>query len=85
MLPADVPGSITVFAVFGFDDSYIGEPSRQAFMINFRVDDLDGVIERLRGVGATAEPIVEEDNGRFSWTLDPQGNRIELWEPNDVQ
>jgi predicted enzyme related to lactoylglutathione lyase len=84
ILPADAPGSITVFAMFGRDDPYIGDPDRQAFMVNFRVDDLDGVIERLRDVGAVAEPIVEEENGRFSWTVDPQGNRIELWEPKSA-
>ncbi len=85
MLAADKPGSVTVFAIFGPEDAYIGDPTRQAFMVNFRVDDLDGVVERLRDAGARAEPIVEEENGRFSWTTDPQGNRIELWESNDVE
>jgi predicted enzyme related to lactoylglutathione lyase len=85
VLPADESGSITVFALFGPDDPYIGDPQRQAFMVNFRVDDLDGVVERLRNIGAVTEPVVEEENGRFSWTVDPQGNRIELWEPNGAE
>ncbi|HEY5437713.1 MAG TPA: hypothetical protein VIJ99_02300 [Acidimicrobiales bacterium] len=82
IIPVDEAASITVFAMFGCHDPYIGDPARQAFMVNVRVDNLDGVIERLRDVGTVAEPIVEEENGRFSWTVDPQGNRIELWEPD---
>jgi D-3-phosphoglycerate dehydrogenase len=71
----------TVFAPFKADTKYF-EPSESSFMINFRVDDLDGLLERLRAAGAT---IVggpdQEPNGRFAWVMDPEGNKIELWEP----
>jgi hypothetical protein len=45
---ADEPGSITVLSMFGPDDRYIGNPQRQTFMVNFRVDDLEGVIADRR-------------------------------------
>ncbi len=80
VLANDEPGSVTILAMFGADDPYIGDPQRQAVMVNFRVDDLSGVVERLRGLGVEAEPIVDEENGRFSWATDPES--IELWEPN---
>lgn len=50
-------------------------------MVNYRVDDLDAVVERLRERGAPTEGVVEEENGRFSWAVDPEGDRLELWEP----
>lgn len=78
----DTPGAVTVFSLFGQDETYIGEPGRQSAMVNFRVDDLDGVIERIRACGSATEPVLEEGNGRFSWSTDPEGNRIEIWEPS---
>ena len=51
-------------------------------MLNFRVEDLDGLVEKLRGEGVWIDPNREEaDYGRFAWIMDPEGNRIELWEP----
>jgi predicted enzyme related to lactoylglutathione lyase len=51
-------------------------------MINYRVDDLDGVLERLRADGVEVDPKVEElELGKFGWATDPAGNRFELWEP----
>lgn len=51
-------------------------------MINFRVDDLDGILERLRAAGLEVEDRIEEyEYGRFGWLMDPEGTRIELWEP----
>jgi len=58
------------------------DPSTLPFMINFRVDDLDGVLARLRAAGAWVDDKIDEyDYGRFGWALDPDGVRIELWEP----
>jgi predicted enzyme related to lactoylglutathione lyase len=51
-------------------------------MLNYRVDDLDGLIAKLRGEGIAVEEKDEQDpNGRFAWITDPEGHRIELWEP----
>ncbi len=56
-------------------------PSESAFMINFRVDDLDALVTALRaeGVPLVGEPVSEEF-GKFAWVMDPEGNKIELWE-----
>jgi catechol 2,3-dioxygenase-like lactoylglutathione lyase family enzyme len=59
-------------------------PSESPFMINFRVHDLDALVAALRaeGVALVGEPIAEEF-GKFAWVLDPEGNKIELWEQPD--
>jgi predicted enzyme related to lactoylglutathione lyase len=74
------PGT-TVWALFGKDTKYF-DPSRASFMINYRVDDLDALLEALRQEGVEVDPKRETyDYGRFAWIMDPEGNRIELWEP----
>ena len=57
-------------------------PSDSTFMINYRVDDLDAMIAQLRagGVEITGGPESHE-NGKFAWIMDPDGNKVELWEP----
>jgi predicted enzyme related to lactoylglutathione lyase len=57
-------------------------PSRSAFMINYRVDDLAGMLARLKenGVDIIQGPESHE-NGTFAWIMDPDGNKVELWEP----
>ncbi len=71
----------TVFAPFTKDTDYFGRPS-QAWMINFRVDDLDAMIAQLEGAGIEVERDPEDyPNGRFARLYDPEGNPIELWEP----
>jgi predicted enzyme related to lactoylglutathione lyase len=73
---------MTVFATFGSDTDYFGSVSQQT-MINFRVHDLDAMLSQLRAMGAD---VVEETQdvegvGRFGWVTDPDGNRVELWQP----
>ncbi len=59
-----------------------GPPDKQ-WSINFRVDDLDGMVEYLRGEGIEVEPHPQEyPNGRFAELADPEGNHVQLWEPN---
>ena len=71
----------TVWSAFPEDTTYFG-PSGQACMVNYRVTDLDRMLEQLRAAGATVDERVEEyDYGRFGWATDPEGNRFELWEP----
>jgi predicted enzyme related to lactoylglutathione lyase len=72
---------MTVFCFFPEDTSYFGE-SEQRAMINFRVDSLDEVLERLTDGGARVDPKQDSHSfGRFAWFWDPEGNRVELWEP----
>jgi len=64
------------------DDTKYFEPSSKPFMINFRVDDLDALLAALRGAGVQVDPRVDESEfGRFGWIMDPEGNRVELWQP----
>lgn len=74
----------TVFAPFPKDTDYFGAPENQ-FMLNFRVTDLEAAIADLRaaGIDVTALPQSPELDpiGRFAHLHDPEGNRLELWEP----
>src|SRR5256712_10381624 len=71
----------TVWSIFPADTSYFEEHAA-SFMINYRVKDLDSVMTALRKEGVTVEPKIEEvEYGPFGWVVDPEGNRIELWEP----
>ena len=75
------PPGMTVFAHFPEDTNYFGEGSQQA-MVNFRVDDLDKMLERLAAANVVIDPNrMEFSYGRFAWIQDPEGNRVELWEP----
>ncbi|HEV7319932.1 MAG TPA: VOC family protein [Ensifer sp.] len=75
-------GGSTVFAPFKRDTGYFGR-REQMWMINFRVDDLDAMVEQLRnaGIEVTLNPEAYP-NGRFARLHDPEGNPIELWQPN---
>jgi predicted enzyme related to lactoylglutathione lyase len=75
------PGS-TVWAPFADDTTYFG-PGPASWMVNYRVDDLDGMLAALRAAGIEVDDAVEEmpGLGRFGWAADPEGNRFELWEP----
>ena len=71
----------TVFAPFARDTSNFGDPSQQ-WMINFRVRNLDAMAAQLRagGIAVEVDPEVYP-NGRFGKLRDPEGNPIELWQP----
>ena len=71
---------MTVFAHFPESTKYFGDGPQLA-MINFRVDNLDGLLEQLAGAGVRIDPHREDhEYGRFAWIWDPEGNRVELWE-----
>lgn len=71
----------TVFAIFNKDSDYLAD-ARERFMLNFCVTGLDAMVARLRDLGETVADIVAEPPyGRFAWLTDPEGTRIELWEP----
>ena len=73
----EIPGC-NVFAIFPDTTKYLGPGS---FMLNFRVDDLTALVQALREEGVQVEKVEEHDYGKFGWITDPEGNRVELWEP----
>jgi predicted enzyme related to lactoylglutathione lyase len=78
----DPPGRTgrTVWALFPANSDYFGSSS-SSFMLNYRVADLRRLLEELRAAGVKIEGTEDHDYGRFAWITDPEGNRIELWEP----
>ena len=78
------PGAGTVFSPFDADSDYFA-PSEERFMINLMVDDLESMLVRCAGHGV--EPILHmpnEANGHFAHIMDPDGRKIELWEPKPM-
>ncbi len=74
----------TSFGVFGEKSSYF-DPSESQFMFNFRVNNLDGLMAKLKKESVQVIGEVEKyDYGNFGWIVDPEGNKIELWEPVDA-
>jgi predicted enzyme related to lactoylglutathione lyase len=72
---------MTVFAHFPIETRYFGD-GPQSFMLNFRVDDLDGLLTQLETAGVRIDEKRENyPYGRFAWIWDPEGNRVELWQP----
>ena len=73
----------TVWGLFRSDTKYFA-PSTAPFMINYRVNHLEPLLARLRAAGVAVEPkVVDDFNGKFAWVMDPEGNKIELWEPKE--
>jgi catechol 2,3-dioxygenase-like lactoylglutathione lyase family enzyme len=76
----DKPGT-TVWSVMPQDSDYFA-PSKSATMLNYRVADLHAVLAALRAEGVwVADKVDESELGKFGWIMDPEGNKIELWEP----
>lgn len=74
------PG-LTLWTPFKEDTDYF-KPSTKDFMINFRVDDLDALLAQLRSDGVQVDANVQDSEyGKFGWIMDPDGNRVELWQP----
>ena len=74
------PGAGTVFSPFAADTDYF-EPSTKDFMINLAVDDLDAILASCAAHGVDAKIVADDSNGRFAHLLDPEGTKIELWQP----
>lgn len=75
----------TVWSPFPVDTAYF-EPSKKDFMINYRVADIEKLVNLLRKEGITIiDEIQQYDYGKFVHILDPEGNSIELWEPYDEE
>jgi predicted enzyme related to lactoylglutathione lyase len=72
---------LTVWHVAAKESKWFS-PSESSFMINYRVDDLDALVEQLRAGGVEVIQGPEShENGKFAWIMDPDGNKVELWEP----
>lgn len=72
---------MTVWSVGASDSEWFG-PSKARFMVNYRVDDMEGMIERLKSENVAIQKGPEShENGKFLWVMDPEGNKVELWEP----
>ena len=82
MLRYDAPGHPPVLTWLAFPaaTSHFA-PSTGDFMINYAVDDMDAFLARLQAKGVNILKRDDDPNGRFAWILDPEGNKIELWEP----
>ncbi len=82
-IPSSSPGHLQL-GTFEASSGYFGDPSQQV-MLNFRVDDLEAFEPQLRSQGVKIVDKIESyDYGKFLHIEDPEGNRIELWEPVDV-
>jgi predicted enzyme related to lactoylglutathione lyase len=78
--PASTHEATTIFALFKQDNDYF--PAAQKAMLNLQVDDLDGLLDRLIEEGVTVDPKRDSyDFGKFGWITDPEGNRVEIWQP----
>ncbi|MFN5191259.1 MAG: VOC family protein, partial [Burkholderiales bacterium] len=75
------PNAVVVWSPFAHDTSYF-EPSTASFMINYRVEDLHALLKQLREEGCQVmDKVDESEYGKFGWVVDPDGNKLELWEP----
>jgi catechol 2,3-dioxygenase-like lactoylglutathione lyase family enzyme len=81
LLRYDAPGhpDFVVWNPFAQDTTYFA-PSTREFMVNFAVDDLEGMVAALEAKGVAVLGRQEESYGRFAWIMDPDGTKIELWE-----
>ena len=73
---------MTAWSAFPEDTAYFGEGSKQAVMIDYRVDDLDALLKDLEAKGVWIDPKHQDEvYGKFAWIKDCDGNRVELWQP----
>jgi predicted enzyme related to lactoylglutathione lyase len=78
---SDSEAGMTIWSPFAQDTDYMA-PSSASFMVNFRVADLDGLLAALRAEGCNVlEKTEASGQGKFGWVIDPEGNKVELWQP----
>ncbi len=74
-------GGATVWVIADKESQWF-QPSEEPYMINYRVDNLDEMIEELTSKGIAIQQGPEtHENGKFAWIMDPEGRKIELWQP----
>ena len=78
---ADGTKGTTVWSIHPDSGKHMA-PSKSGFMVNYRVDDLDALLQALRAEGCEVlEKADDSEYGKFGWVMDPEGNKIELWQP----
>jgi predicted enzyme related to lactoylglutathione lyase len=78
-------GGTTVWNIGSAEGNYYA-PSTAPFMINYRVADLHALLAALRAEGCNVlEKVDDSEYGKFGWVMDPEGNKVELWEPPEGQ
>ena len=83
MAPTDQ--TISSWSISAAGSDYFG-PSTATFMINYRVDDLAALLQALRDEGCNVlEKTDDSEFGKFGWVMDPEGNKVELWQPPQGQ
>ncbi|GAB6197076.1 VOC family protein [Lysobacter xanthus] len=81
----DNPSGTTIWSPFAEDTTHFA-PSTSAFMVNFRVACLTDLLDALRAEGCNVlERTDDSEYGKFGWVMDPEGNKVELWEPPEGQ
>lgn len=71
----------TVWTLFAADSNQFA-PGKSSFMINYRVHDLDALLKALRDEGCNVlDKVDDSEYGKFGWVIDPEGNKVELWQP----
>jgi len=79
--PEPQPYGTTAWCLFPESSTYFA-PSSAPFMVNYRVENLAELLDALRSEGCTVDDKTDSSEfGKFGWVIDPEGNRIELWEP----
>ena len=71
-----------VWAIFPIDD---GDTATAGVTVNYRVDDIDAVLSRVRTAGADVKRTEDGEYGRFAWLTDPDGNNVELWQDTGME
>ncbi len=81
IFPWNRPNGMTVWSIHeATAEGYV--PASQPVMVNFIVDDLDAMLAQLRAAGASVmDQVDDHEYGRFGWVFDPEGNKVELWQP----
>jgi uncharacterized protein YhfF/predicted enzyme related to lactoylglutathione lyase len=75
----------TVWSIGPADGKHFS-PSKATFMVNYRVEDLDALLKALRAEGCNVlEKVDDSEYGKFGWVIDPEGNKVELWQPPEGQ
>lgn len=78
----DAGAPIAGTTVWSIGDGSYFAPSKATFMVNYRVDDLHALLDLLRTEGCDVlDKIEESEFGKFGWVMDPEGNKVELWQP----
>ena len=82
-LPDLNSGAYSLWDPFEEKTDYMS-PGTQNFMVNFVVDNLDELVKNLKKQDQAISEIQAQEHGKFAWILDPEGNKVELWEPNQL-